>query len=108
MAEINSELDSVRITKLDELRAVGIEPYPPRLDPERSHTTAEAIQAFESADGSESVQPIEVTVAGRLFSRRIMGKVGFAHIEDASGRLQVFVRQDVIGQDVYDLSLIHI
>ena len=102
MAEINSELDAVRMTKLDELRAAGIEPYPPRLEPARSHTTADAIQAFETAEGNDNVQPVEVTVAGRLFSRRIMGKVGFAHIEDGSGRLQVFVRQDVIGQDAYD------
>ena len=43
MADINSELDAVRMTKLDELRAAGIEPYPPRLEPARTHTTAEAM-----------------------------------------------------------------
>ena len=102
MAEITSDLDAVRIAKLDELRSAGIEPYPPRLEPARTHTTGEAVQAFELAEAAGDGQAVDVTVAGRLLSRRVMGKVGFAHVEDGAGRLQVFVRQDVIGQDAYD------
>ncbi len=102
MAEPITDLDAVRLAKIDELRAAGIEPYPPRLDRARSHTAAEAVRTLELAENNDEALPTEVTVAGRMLSRRIMGKVGFAHLEDGSGKIQVFVRQDVIGQDVYD------
>ncbi len=103
MTEPSSDRDLVRLAKLDELRSGGIEPYPPRLDRPRSHTAAEAIAAFEQAEADTDAQPVLVDVAGRMVSRRIMGKVGFAHIEDGSGRIQVFVRKDVLGDDAYDL-----
>ncbi len=103
MTETHSERDLVRLGKLDELRSAGIDPYPPRLDQPRSHSTAEAIAAFEQAEASADSQAVQVVVAGRMVSRRIMGKVGFAHIEDGNARLQIFVRSDVVGQQTYDL-----
>jgi lysyl-tRNA synthetase class 2 len=103
MTEPSSDRDLVRLAKLDELRSAGIEPYPPRLDRPRSHTAAEATAAFEQAEASGDAAPVQVDLAGRMVSRRIMGKVGFAHIEDGSGRVQVFVRKDGVGDEVYDL-----
>lgn len=105
MSEDHSPLDDVRLAKIEALRAAGIDPYPPRLDFPRTHTTAQAIQAFQEAEaaaGSDPATPLEVVVVGRMMSRRIMGKVGFAHIEDGSGRLQVFARQDLLGPFLYD------
>jgi lysyl-tRNA synthetase class 2 len=103
LAESN-ELGELRLAKLDQLRDAGIEPYPSRLDRPRTHTTVEAIQAFQAAetaqDGGDPV--VEVCVVGRVMSRRIMGKAAFAHIEDSTGRLQIFARQDDLGAEAYD------
>lgn len=106
MSEDYSALDDVRRAKIEQLRAAGLDPYPPRLDYPRTHTTAQAIRAFEEAEaaaaaGDPPTTP-EVVVVGRMMSRRIMGKVGFAHIEDGSGRLQIFARQDMLGPFLYD------
>ncbi len=102
MTETSNERDLVRLAKVEELRGAGIDPYPPRLDQPRTHTAAEASAAFEQAEADASDSPVQVHLAGRMLSRRIMGKVGFAHIEDGSGRLQIFVRKDVVGEAAYD------
>ena len=87
-------LEQQRLDKLDRLREAGIDPYP--LRSKRTHTTAEAVAAFEEAgDDSE----IEVTVAGRLQSVRDMGKSVFAHISDEHGRIQLFLRREEIGEE---------
>ncbi|MEJ2549466.1 MAG: lysine--tRNA ligase [Anaerolineales bacterium] len=92
-----NDLERVRLEKLERLREAGMEPYPNRV--ERTHTTAEAIQAFEAADEDETV---EATVVGRLRSIRAMGKSTFAHIEDGAGRLQLYLRADELGAEVFD------
>ncbi len=102
MTETSNERDLVRLAKVEELRGAGIDPYPPRLDRPRTHTAAEARAAFAQAEGDDA-SPVQVNLAGRMLSRRIMGKVGFAHVEDGSGRIQIFVRKDVVGEEVYDL-----
>ncbi len=90
MAELN-ELEQLRRTKSEQLRQAGMEPYPARTS--RSHTTRQAIEAFEAGVTTEA------TVAGRLRSIRRMGKVVFAHIEDGAGQLQLYLRQDEIGAE---------
>ena len=94
-----THLEEQRLKKLDWLREQGIDPYPHRV--ERSHTVAEAIAAYEAA--GEEAQDVQVAVAGRLKSVRIMGKSSFAHIEDGSGRLQLFVRVNEVGQESYEV-----
>ncbi|MHB1354967.1 MAG: lysine--tRNA ligase [Anaerolineae bacterium] len=85
-----------RIAKLEQLRAKGIDPYPPRTT--YTHTTAQALTAFDSlTEGNE----LQVSLVGRLVSIRGMGKSTFAHIADGSGRIQILVRQDLIGQESY-------
>ncbi|HSB90594.1 MAG TPA: lysine--tRNA ligase [Anaerolineales bacterium] len=97
MTELN-DLERVRWQKAERLRQAGVDPYPPRAH--RTHTTAEAIAAFESAPQGQAVEPI---VVGRLRSIRKMGKATFAHIEDGSGQLQLYLRSDDLGQETYDL-----
>jgi len=105
MGELN-DLERVRLQKLARLREIGADAYPRRV--RRTHTTQQAIQAFEAAgDGS----PDEVEVVGRLRSIRRMGKVTFAHIEDGAGRLQLYLKADDLGpeafsvfNDVFDLG----
>ena len=94
-----SDLELERLRKVERLRERGVEPYPARV--QRTHTTAEAIAAYQAAEpaGSE----IQATVTGRLVLFRTMGKASFAHIEDGSGRLQLYLRKDEIGDDAYQM-----
>lgn len=97
MAEYTS-LEKIRLQKLEELRAEGVEAYPTRA--KRTHSSAEAIAEFEAKE-SEGVE-IPVTMAGRIRSMRSMGKVSFAHIEDGAGRVQLFLRANEIGKERLD------
>jgi lysyl-tRNA synthetase class 2 len=108
-----SNLEQTRLEKLQRLRERGIEPYPART--ERTHTSQEAIHAFEAAEAAGKSlpagqdlpegegQPVAATVAGRLRSMRPMGKITFAHIEDGEGRLQLFLRSNDIGEEQLEL-----
>jgi lysyl-tRNA synthetase, class II len=95
-----TELEKIRLEKLERLRAAGMEPYPARA--ERTHTSAQALEEFQarlSADPQADVHtPLgSFTVAGRLRSIRVMGKTAFAHVEDRDGRLQLYLRADRLG-----------
>ena len=97
MTETNVRREQ-RLIKLGRLREQDIDPYPARVD--RTHTTAEALAAFEAqSEGKETT----VKVAGRLLSVRVMGKSTFAHLADGSGRLQVYLRRDIVGEEPYNL-----
>jgi lysyl-tRNA synthetase class 2 len=100
MAEY-TELERRRLEKVQRLREQGIDPYPPRA--ERTHTSQEAISAFEEAEKLGEGQPVEATLVGRIRSMRPMGKVSFAHIEDGAGRVQLFLRANELGEEQLDL-----
>ena len=97
MAEL-TDLERVRFEKLNRLRELGMEPFPRQTT--RTHTTHEAIQAFEDA---KEGQEVKATVVGRLRSIREMGKTIFAHIEDGAGRLQLYLRSDDLGEELMGL-----
>jgi lysyl-tRNA synthetase class 2 len=82
-----------RIEKLDALRAAGEEPYPTRA--ERDHTAAETLEHFDELQGQT------LTLVGRLMQLREMGKAAFAHLEDGSGRIQIYLKRDVIGDEAF-------
>ncbi len=92
-------LEKIRLEKLERLRELGIEPYPNRA--ERTHTAAEAKAALEAAEaaGTHEENAPRVIVAGRLRAMRPMGKITFAHIEDESGRIQLFFQANTLGKD---------
>jgi lysyl-tRNA synthetase class 2 len=92
-----SDLEQQRLAKLERIRQRGVDPYPARV--RRTHTTQEAIAAFQSArEGEEQT----VSVVGRLISVRVMGRSTFAHIADGSGQLQIYLRQDDLGKEAYE------
>jgi lysyl-tRNA synthetase, class II len=93
-----SSLEKIRLQKLEELRAEGIEAYPRRA--KRTHTSAQAIAEFEAAENEG--REINVTVAGRIRASRAMGKISFAHIEDIDGKLQLFFRINELTQPRVD------
>lgn len=100
-AEELTKLQRVRLEKLERLREQGVDPYPPRVV--RTHTAAEAVDLFQSAEAGDALDelPGAVSLAGRLVSLRIMGRASFAHIQDGSGRIQLLLKQDVLGEDAY-------
>lgn len=85
----------------------GITLYPPRC--RRESTCLEAVQRFEKAEiensetNREEAQLPAMTLCGRIRSKRVHGKASFGHIEDSSGRIQIYLRQDVVGKDSYKL-----
>ncbi len=87
----------VRQEKLEALRAEGIDPFPPRLERPRTHTTAEALAAFDALAEEKTT----VTLVGRIVLKNDMGKVRFAHIEDGAGRIQVYFKRDDIGEESF-------
>lgn len=87
-------LEEQRLEHMASLEELGHEPFPSRVA--RTHTTAEAIAAYEAAPEGSAV---EVIVTGRLVSMRDMGKTVFAHVADESGRLQLFLRRDELGEE---------
>ncbi|MTI32604.1 lysine--tRNA ligase [Xanthovirga aplysinae] len=91
-----SEQEIIRRQAREELMKLGIEPYPSALF-EVNTTTEEIKRDFDEAKGNFK----DVVIAGRIMSRRIMGSASFAEIQDASGRLQVYLRRDDIcpGED---------
>ncbi|MCX7623360.1 MAG: lysine--tRNA ligase [Thermomicrobium sp.] len=88
-----------RLEKIRELRARGIDPYPPRAT--RTVTTSEAIERFlrlEPTLGGEP-DPEPVTVAGRVVSIRDMGRTVFSHVRDGTGALQLYLRRESVGDE---------
>lgn len=96
-----TNLEKVRLEKLEHLRAQGIEPYPNRA--ERTHNNLEVIRAFETAETDSESDAIKATLVGRIRSIRPMGKVTFAHIEDGHARVQIFLRANDIGKEALNL-----
>ncbi len=84
-----------RIRKLQRLRDEGVDPYPYRFD--RIHMAEEILTNFDTLAGAE------VRIAGRLMTMRVMGKASFAHLLDQSGRIQIYVRRDMVGDRQYEL-----
>lgn len=91
-----SEQEIFRRQSLDELRKLGIDPYPAAHFPV-SHFTADIIGNFETMCEEKA----EVTVAGRIMVRRIMGSASFFELQDEKGKIQIYVKRDDIcpGED---------
>ena len=90
-----SEQEIIRRQAKDQLEALGINPYPSELY-EVTHEANDIKETF-SEDKADDFK--EVSLAGRIMSRRIMGSASFAEIQDASGRIQVYFRRDDICPD---------
>ncbi len=89
-----SELLQIRRDKLTELQDAGRDPFKiTRFD--RTHTSGAIKSNYEELESSM------VSVAGRIMSKRGMGKVIFCHIQDIDGQIQIFVKKDVLGDDEY-------
>ena len=89
-----SEQNRIRLDKLRALQAEGRDPY--RLTRyDQTHRSREILDNFEALDGQT------VSIAGRMMSRRVMGKASFAHVLDRDGQIQIYVRRDDVGEEAY-------
>ena len=97
-----SEQELVRRKKLETLIERGVEPFGNRFDV--SNSSEEIIKMYDQYTKEElHDMNIEVTVAGRIMTKRIKGKAGFMHIQDKLGQIQIYVRQDAVSELEYSL-----
>ncbi|KRG13594.1 lysyl-tRNA synthetase, partial [Lederbergia galactosidilytica] len=99
--ELNDQL-LVRREKMQTLREGGIDPFGKRF--ERTHNTEIIKNSYDKFSKEELEEKgIEVTLAGRVMTKRGKGKAGFAHIQDLQGQIQIYVRKDSVGEEQYEL-----
>lgn len=92
--ETLSEVLRVRREKLDALRDAGTDPFVTTRF-EKTHSSEKILTDFDTLEGQA------VRIAGRLMSKRVMGKASFSHLQDFEGKLQLYVRRDVLGEEPY-------
>ncbi|WP_097015564.1 lysine--tRNA ligase [Anaerocolumna aminovalerica] len=89
-----NELLKVRREKLADLKDNGKDPFQ-IMKYDVTHHSAEIAEQFETLEGKE------VSIAGRLMSKRVMGKASFCNIQDKKGKVQIYVKRDEVGDEVY-------
>ena len=88
-----SEQEIIRRNSLNELRKMGIEPYP------AAEYKVNAYTEEMKASFSDDAEPRQVSIAGRIMGRRIMGKASFMELQDSKGRIQVYINRDELCPD---------
>ena len=88
-----SEQKIIRRNSMNELRAMGIDPYP------AAEYVTNAFSTDIKAEFKDDDEPRQVSIAGRMMSRRIMGKASFIELQDSKGRIQVYITRDDICPD---------
>ena len=83
-----SEQEIGRRESLQQLREMGINPYPAAEFPTNAFST-EIVESFQ-----DDAEPREVSIAGRMMGRRVMGKASFVELQDSKGRIQVYITRD--------------
>jgi lysyl-tRNA synthetase, class II len=99
--ELNDQL-RVRREKMSTMREKGLDPFGKRFD--RTHSIKELVEQFGELEKEElETKNVEVALAGRMMTKRGKGKAGFANIQDITGQIQVYVRQDTVGEESYGI-----
>jgi lysyl-tRNA synthetase class 2 len=99
-----NDLIKSRLDALEEIKKLGVNPYPYRFDV--TANSKEVLSGFKdpgSEEETEKQKQVVVSVAGRIMGMRRMGKASFCHIKDDTGRIQIYVRQNDVGEDGYKL-----
>ena len=97
-----TEQEVVRRQKMEELKAMGIDPFGSAYA--RTHKSGQLREAY-AEHTKEELEEMNLTVkiAGRIMTKRRQGKAGFMHIQDIDGKIQIYVRKDVLGDDAYEV-----
>lgn len=97
-----TEQEIVRREKMKDLEEKGIAPFGKRYD--RTHTSGQIKELYEDKTKEELAEINQtVKIAGRIMTKREMGKAGFMHIQDIDGKLQIYVRKDAIGEEMFEV-----
>ena len=97
-----SEQELVRRQKMEDLRAKGIDPFGHAFA--RTHRSAQLREEYGEVSQEElEEKKIPCAIAGRIMTKRRMGKLGFMHLQDRDGQIQVVVNKGVVGEEVYEL-----
>ncbi len=98
--EVESKILKDLKEKLERFESMGINPYPNRY--KITHRIGEIVERFKDEYDQEKLESFgEVSLAGRMMSLRLHGKISFAHIKDQTGKIQIFVQRDAVGADFY-------
>jgi lysyl-tRNA synthetase, class II len=87
--------------ELNDLRKMGVEPYAHRFD--RTHSISQVIEKYSGMNAGEKIEDVKISVAGRIRSKRQHGKLSFVHIEDFTGRIQIFVASNNVSELDYTI-----
>lgn len=99
--ELNDQL-RVRREKMNTMRENGLDPFGKRFV--RTHNIIELVEQYGELEKEDlEAKNVEVTLAGRMMTKRGKGKAGFANIQDLTGQIQVYVRLDAIGAEAYEV-----
>lgn len=100
--ELNeNEMLAIRRGKLDELRKMGMDPFGKKF--ERTHQAKAILDQYDPMPKEElEALAVHVAIAGRIMQKRSMGKASFAHIQDLTGKIQIYVRKDSVDEVQYD------
>ncbi|MDP4012796.1 MAG: lysine--tRNA ligase [Candidatus Nanoarchaeia archaeon] len=98
MGESERDLIAQREQKLKNLLDRGVNPYPYSYT--KSNSAVEILEAFKKLKKDERNKK-KLSLAGRIMTLRVMGKAGFAHLQDETGKIQIYVREDEVGKDDY-------
>lgn len=102
MSEEMTEQMQVRRDKLQDLYDKGQNPFGGKF--ERTHLANEIVEKYVNSTKEELAEEnLEVTIAGRIMTKRVKGKAGFTHIQDMSGQIQIYIRKDAIGDEPYEI-----
>lgn len=94
-AQSLKQIIKFRVEKLDKIREMGVNPYPYSF--ERTHHSSNVLKNFDALEYSK------VSLAGRIVSLRKMGKAAFFHLHDQEGKIQIYIKQDEVGEEVYSI-----
>src|SRR5215469_6457127 len=99
---LDENIYELRREKLKQIEALGQESYPRRYD--FTHTVPQILAEFSDKTAEQlEAQRVEVRVAGRIMSLRLMGKAAFAHLQQGGQRLQIYVKKDAVGEKGFEL-----
>ena len=100
--ELNEQV-KIRKEKLEEMQKLGKDPYViTKFDVDTSSAEAKAnFEKLETEKGEEVGESYKVVIAGRIMSRRIMGKASFIDVQDGAGRIQSYIKRDDVGEEIY-------
>jgi lysyl-tRNA synthetase class 2 len=99
---LDEKIYDLRRDKLKQIEALGQPAYPQQYD--FTYTVPDILAAYGQTTGEQlEAQRVNVRVAGRIMAIRLMGKAGFAHIQQAGQRLQIYVKKDAVGENGFEL-----